>query len=160
MKFPVVTTKGGAELLGPVNHTPPPGAFLHTTTGPPLHRTPWNTQEYDPLSSPWDPPETSLRTTLHHSCVRLPGTPPLYNTIAYYSLGHPCAHSLGHPCIWLIFTRTLTPLEIFRWFPQIVFTLLTCVRPINVGFSNRFFCLSDKRCLMLIIKKNVEEDIS
>ena len=42
--------------------------------------------------------------------------------------------------IWLIFTRTGTPLEIFRWFPQIVFTLLTSVRPINVGFSNRFFC--------------------
>ena len=42
-------------------------------------------------------------------------------------------------CIWLIFTRTVTPLEIFRWFPQIVFTLLTFVRPINVGFSNRFF---------------------
>ena len=62
--------------------------------------------------------------------------------------------------IWLIFTRTVTPLEIFRWFPQIVFTLLTCVRPINVRFSNRFFCLSDKRCLMLIIKKNVEEDKS
>ena len=62
--------------------------------------------------------------------------------------------------IWLIFTRTGTPLEIFRWFPQIVFTLLTFVRPINVGFSNRFFCLSDKRCLMLIIKKNVEEDKS
>ena len=62
--------------------------------------------------------------------------------------------------IWLIFTRTVTPLEIFRWFPQIVFTLRTCVRPINVGFSNRFFCLSDKRCLMLIIKKNVEEDKS
>ena len=62
--------------------------------------------------------------------------------------------------IWLIFTRTVTPLVIFRWFPQIVFTLRTCVRPINVGFSNRFFCLSDKRCLMLIIKKNVEEDKS
>ena len=62
--------------------------------------------------------------------------------------------------IWLIFTRTVTPLEIFRWFPQIVFSLLPCVRPINVGFSNRFFRLSDKRCLMLIIKKNVEEDKS
>ena len=33
----------------------------------------------------------------------------------------------------------------------------TRVRPINVGFSNRFFCLSDKRCLMIDIKKNVEE---
>ena len=42
--------------------------------------------------------------------------------------------------IWLIFTRTVTLLEIFRWFTQIVFTLLTSVRPINVGFSNRFFC--------------------
>ena len=62
--------------------------------------------------------------------------------------------------IWLIFTRTVTPLEIFRWFPQIAFTLLTFVRPINVGFSNRFFCLSDKRCLMINIKKNVEEDKS
>ena len=59
--------------------------------------------------------------------------------------------------IWLIFTRTVTPLEIFRWFPQTIFPLLTCLRPINVGFSNRFFCSSDKRCLMLIIKKNVEE---
>ena len=29
--------------------------------------------------------------------------------------------------IWLIFTRTVTPLEIFRWFPQIVYTLLACV---------------------------------
>ena len=67
---------------------------------------------------------------------------------------------LSQEYIWLIFTRTVTPLEIFRWFPQIVFTLRTCVRPINVGFSNRFFCLSDKRCLMLIIKKNVEEDKS
>ena len=38
--------------------------------------------------------------------------------------------------------------------------LTACVRPINVGFSNRSFCLSDKRCLMLIIKKNVEEDKS
>ena len=58
--------------------------------------------------------------------------------------------------IWLIFTRSSPPLEICRWFPQIVFILLTCVRPINVIFSNRFFCLSDKRCLMLIIKKNYE----
>ena len=60
-------------------------------------------------------------------------------------------HSISF--IWLIFTRTVTPLEISRWFPQIVFTLGTCVRPINVGFLNRFFCLSDKRCLILIIKK-------
>ena len=36
--------------------------------------------------------------------------------------------------IWLIFTRSSTPLEICRWFPQIVFILLTRVRPINVGF--------------------------
>ena len=47
-----------------------------------------------------------------------------------------------------------TPLEIFR------FVLLTCVRPINVRFSNVFFWLSDKRCLMLIFKKNVEQDKS
>ena len=33
------------------------------------------------------------------------------------------------------------------------FTLLTCVRPINVGFLNRFFCLSDKRFLNINIKK-------
>ena len=45
-----------------------------------------------------------------------------------------------HRTIWLIFTRTVTPLEKFRWFPQIVFTLLTSVTPINVGFSNCFFC--------------------
>ena len=36
---------------------------------------------------------------------------------------------------WLIFTRTVTPFEIFRWFPQIMFTLLICVRPINVGYT-------------------------
>ena len=61
---------------------------------------------------------------------------------------------------WLIFNRTVTPLEIFRWFPQIVFTLRPCGRPINVGFSNRFFCLSDKRFLNIIIKKKMEEDKS
>ena len=33
--------------------------------------------------------------------------------------------------IWLIFTRTVTPLEIFRWFPQIVF-LLTLFDYINI----------------------------
>ena len=41
--------------------------------------------------------------------------------------------------IWLIFTRMNTPSEICRWFPKIVFTLLPCVRPINVGFSKCFF---------------------
>ena len=64
---------------------------------------------------------------------------------------------LGAEHIWLIFTRSSTPLEICRWFPQIVFIPLTCVRPINVGFSNRFFCLSDKRCLMLNIKKMLKK---
>ena len=54
--------------------------------------------------------------------------------------------------IWLTFTRSSPPLEICRWFPQIVFILLPRVRPINVGFSNRFFCLSDKRFLSIIIK--------
>ena len=34
--------------------------------------------------------------------------------------------------IWLIFTRSSTPLEICRWFPQILFSLLTHVRPISV----------------------------
>ena len=53
--------------------------------------------------------------------------------------------------LWLIFTRSSTSLEICRWFPQIVFILLTRVRPINVGFSNVFFCLSDKRFLYVII---------
>ena len=62
--------------------------------------------------------------------------------------------------IWLIFTRGSPPLEICRWFPQIVFILSTRVRPINVGFSNRFFCLSDKRFLNIIIKKKFEEDKS
>ena len=47
--------------------------------------------------------------------------------------------------IWPIFARSSPPLKICRWFPQIVFILLNRVRPINVGFSNRFFCLSDKR---------------
>ena len=39
-----------------------------------------------------------------------------------------------------------------RWFPQIVFTLLTRVRPIDGGFSNHFFCILDKRFPMLNIK--------
>ena len=38
-----------------------------------------------------------------------------------------------------------------------MFILLTRVRPINVGFSNRFFCLSDKRFLSIIIKKNLKK---
>ena len=63
-------------------------------------------------------------------------------------------------CIWLILARRSPPLEICRWFPQIVFILLNRVRPINVGFSNRFFCSSDKRFLIIIIKKKFEEDKS
>ena len=62
--------------------------------------------------------------------------------------------------IWLILPRSSPPLEICRWFPQIVFILPTHLRPINVGFSNRFFCLSDKRFLNIIIKKKFEEDKS
>ena len=62
--------------------------------------------------------------------------------------------------IWLILARSSPPLEIRRWFPQIVFILLNRVRPINVGFSNRFFCSSDKRFLIIIIKKKFEEDKS
>ena len=50
-----------------------------------------------------------------------------------------------------ILARSIPPLEICRWFPQIVFILSTRVRPINVGFSNVFF-LSDKRFLNIIIK--------
>ena len=38
-----------------------------------------------------------------------------------------------------------------------MFILLTRVRPINVGFSNRFFCLSDKRFLNIIIKKKLKK---
>ena len=60
----------------------------------------------------------------------------------------------GFSSIWLILPRSSPPLEICRWFPQIVFILLTRVRPINVGFSNRFFCLSDKRFLNIIIKND------
>ena len=60
--------------------------------------------------------------------------------------------------IWLIFTRTSSPLEICRRFPQIMFILATRVRPINVGFSTRFFCLSEKRFLSIIIKNFFEED--
>ena len=41
-----------------------------------------------------------------------------------------------------------------------MFILPTRVRPINVGFSNRFFCLSDKRFLIIIIKKKFDEDKS
>ena len=53
--------------------------------------------------------------------------------------------------IWLIFTRTVAPLEIFRWFPQIVFTLLPSVRPINVRFSNCFCPALTKLALNLHI---------
>ena len=59
--------------------------------------------------------------------------------------------------IWLIFTRTVTPLEIFRWFPQIVFTLLTSVRPINIGFSNRFFVYQIKGFWILLSKENLKK---
>ena len=47
-----------------------------------------------------------------------------------------------------------------RNIPQIIYALLACVRPTNVGFSNRFFCLSDKRFLNIIIKNFFEEDKS
>ena len=38
-----------------------------------------------------------------------------------------------------------------------MFILLTRVRPINVGFSNGFLCLSDKGFLYVIIKKNLKK---
>ena len=58
---------------------------------------------------------------------------------------------------WPIFANSSPPLEICRWFPQIVFILLNRARPINVGFSNRFFCVSDKRFLNIIIKKKLKK---
>ena len=48
---------------------------------------------------------------------------------------HECSGGLLRP----ILARSSHPLKICRWFPQIVFILLNRVRPINVGFSNRFF---------------------
>ena len=59
--------------------------------------------------------------------------------------------------IWLIFTRSNTPLENAGGFPQPVFTLLSRVRPIKVGFLNRFLRLADKGLLTLLIKKEIEE---
>ena len=54
--------------------------------------------------------------------------------------------------IWLKSTRTYTPLKNVSDFPQIVFTLVTGVRPIKVCFPNRFLRLSNKRLLTILIK--------
>ena len=62
--------------------------------------------------------------------------------------------------IWLTFTRSNTPLEICRWFPQFVFTLHTRVRPIKVGILNRFLHVADDRLPTVLIKKKIEEDNS
>ena len=78
--------------------------------------------------------------------------------ILIYTLHNTHTHTTQYPfthytiLIWLIFTRTVTSLEIFRWFPQIVFILLTCVRPINVRFSNRFFVYQIKGFSVLLSK--------
>ena len=64
---------------------------------------------------------------------------------------HTQTHTYAH--IWLIFTRSSPPLEICWWFPQIVFILPTRVRPINDGFSNRFFVYQIKGFLILLSKK-------
>ena len=85
-------------------------------------------------------PYGNLTHLLHRICDHKKSKAALWSTgIARRNSGNVAA-ALRLNSIWLIFTRTGTPLEIFRWFPQIVFTLLTSVRPINVGFSNRFFC--------------------
>ena len=47
--------------------------------------------------------------------------------------------------IWLIFTRTNTPLEIRSWFPHIVFTLLSRVGLINAEFQTVSFALYQKK---------------
>ena len=62
--------------------------------------------------------------------------------------------------IWLIFTRTVTPLEIFRWFPQIVFTLVTSVKPINIGFSNRFFFVDQIKGVQCLLSKKMLKKIN
>ena len=60
--------------------------------------------------------------------------------------------------IWLILPRSSPPLEICRWFPQIVFILPTCVRPINVGFSNLFcFVYQIKGFWILLSKKKLKK---
>ena len=51
--------------------------------------------------------------------------------------------------IWLI-------LEICRWFPQIVFTLLPCVRPIKVGILNHFLRVADHGLLTILTQKNLK----
>ena len=61
--------------------------------------------------------------------------------------------------VWLIFTRSNTPLEICRWFPKFVFTLLTRVRPIKVRILNRFLRVADHRLLVVLIKKELKKII-
>ena len=42
-------------------------------------------------------------------------------------------------------------------FPQIVFTLVTGVRPIKARFLNSFSRLSDKRLLKILFKKKIRK---
>ena len=58
--------------------------------------------------------------------------------------------------IWLIFTRSNTPLEIYSWFPQLMFTLLTRVRSIKVKILNSFLRLADHRLPILLFKKKMK----
>ena len=46
-----------------------------------------------------------------------------------------------------------------RWFPQFVFTLLTCVRPIKVGILNHFLRVADDRLPTVLIKKKMKKII-
>ena len=67
---------------------------------------------------------------------------------------------ISEALIWLKSTRTYTPLLSAGDFSQIMFTLVTGVRPIKVRFLNCFLRLSDKRLLTILIKRKFEEDKS
>ena len=77
---------------------------------------------------------THKHTNIHYRCTHK-------NTYIHYTL---YMHPQKYIC--LVFTWSNTPLEICRRFPQLVFTLLTCVRPIKVGFLNRFCLWQIKDC--------------
>ena len=91
------------------------------------------------IDSVFDASNNNLAVVVNQPCLLLlSGVNPsgfvLVDVDPHTPLGHPSLmlwmedfpnHTLS-AYIWLIFTRTVTPLEIFRWFPQIVYTTRLC----------------------------------
>ena len=111
---------------------------------------------YSPYSPIWDNTGSLWSCMVPYGPIQFPmiryGT--LWShTVLYGIVWFLRSHMALYGPIWLKSTRTYHSKQSAGDSPQILFILVTGVRPIKVCFLNRFLCLSDKRLLTILIKK-------